>query len=174
MAAKNTTSSSSRVNYYNIAYGALSIKEKKVPEGYEEIKLSDLKTKSENVEKIDLRKKYYDIENGKEYHYRVFYSDITGNIQKIEKEEYDRGYQLRVTLKDSDGDTSILQTPFYGKVSSDFLNRLLNVNFENLLDFVPLVGPIFLSKQPSMLDFLVSFQHHILISGLDLDSLIYF
>lgn len=44
---------------------------------------------------------------------------------------------LKVTLHDQDGDESVLQTDFYGKVSADFLNRLLNVNPENELNFRP-------------------------------------
>lgn len=123
--------------YYNIAFGMLSANAKDAPEGYEKTSLSDIKSRRKKNENVDLRNKYYDKENGKDYPLRVFYTDIDGIIESVQKDEYDQGVSLKVTLHDEDGDESILQTDFYGKVSADFLNRLLNVNPENQLNFRP-------------------------------------
>lgn len=138
MAASNTGSNSTgRENYYNISYGMLSTNAKDAPEGYEEIALSHIKSERTKNENVDLRSKFYDTKNESKYPLRVFYTDISGVIESIEKDKYDKGITLKVTLHDSDGDSSILQTPFYGKVSADFLNRLLSVNPENELNFRP-------------------------------------
>lgn len=138
MAANSgATDSTGRKNYYNIAYGMLSTNAKDAPEGFEKISLAELKAKRQKNENVDLRRKYYDTENGKDYPLRVFYTDITGIIEGVEKDEYDQGVSLKVTLHDQDGDESILQTDFYGKVAADFLNRLINVNPANELNFRP-------------------------------------
>lgn len=138
MAANNGGSDSTgRKNYYNISYGMLSTNAKTAPEGYEKMALADIKSRRTKNENVDLRRKYYDTENGKDYPLRVFYTDIDGIIESVEKDEYDQGVSLKVTLHDEDGDESILQTDFYGKVCADFLNRLLNVNPEHQLNFRP-------------------------------------
>lgn len=129
--------STGRKNYYNIAYGMLSSNSKTAPEGYEKISLSEIKAKRQKNENVDLRSKYYDKENGKDYPLRVFYTDIDGIIDSIEKNEYSQGISLNVTLHDGDGDESVIQTDFYGKVSADFMNRLLSVNPSNSLNFRP-------------------------------------
>ena len=128
MAATAGNASSGRTNYYSISYGMLSTKQKEPLEGTEEIKQEELKSRTMAVENIDLRNKY--VKKTGDYPYQVFYSNIVGTIVNVEKDEYEQGINLRVTLNDEDGDESILQTKFYGKVSADFLNRLLNV--ENL------------------------------------------
>ena len=129
--------STGRKNYYNIAYGMLSTNAKTAPEGYEKTSLADIKSRRTKNENVDLRNKFYDTENGKDYPLRVFYTDIDGIIEGVERDEYSKGISLKVTLHDEDGDESILQTDFYGKVSADFLNRLLNANPENQLNFRP-------------------------------------
>lgn len=137
MAAHNDGGSSTgRTNYYNISYGMLSTKLKEIPEGYSEVKESELKSKTEKVENIDLRNKF--IEKTGDYPYACFYNSISGTVQSIEKDEYDKGISLKVTILDQDGDESILQSKFYGKTSADFLNRLANIkDFSNELSFNP-------------------------------------
>lgn len=138
MAANNGGSDSTgRKNYYNISYGMLSTNAKDAPDGYEEISLADIKSRRQKNENVDLRRRYYDTKNGKDYPLRVFYTDIDGIIESVEKNNYDKGVSLKVVLHDEDGDESILQTDFYGKVCADFLNRLLNVNPEHQLSFRP-------------------------------------
>ena len=137
MAANNGGSDSTgRQIYYSIAYGMLSTNLKEIPDGYEEIKESVLKAKTEKVENVDLRMKY--IEKTGNYPYKCFFNNISGEIQSIDKDVYDKGISLKVGILDQDGDSSILQTKFYGKTSADFLNRLLSVNnTEAMLDFTP-------------------------------------
>lgn len=138
MAANNGGSDSTgRKNYYNISYGMLSTNAKEAPEGYEAISITDIKSRRSKNENVDLRRKFYDTENGKDYPLRIFYTDITGIIESVEKDVYDKGISLKVTLHDKDGDESILQTDFYGKVCADFLNRLLSVNPANEINFRP-------------------------------------
>lgn len=138
MAANNGGSDSTgRKNYYNISYGMLSTNAKDAPEGYEEIPLAEIKSRRTKNENVDLRRKYYDSGKEGKYPLRVFYTDITGIIEGVERDDYDQGVSLKVTLHDQDGDESILQTDFYGKIAADFLNRLLNVNPENELNFRP-------------------------------------
>lgn len=123
--------------YYNVSYGMLSTNSKEAPEGYEKIALSEIKSRRTKNENVDLRSKYYDTENGKDYPLRVFYTDISGIVEDVQKEKFDKGTSLKVTLHDSDGDESIITTDFYGKISANFLNRLLNINPENELNFRP-------------------------------------
>lgn len=123
--AANTGSQGERKIYYNISYGMLSTKMKEFPEGYEEIKEAELKSKTQAVDNIDLRKKYI-VKSG-DYPYQCFYNNISGTIQNIEKESHSKGVTLKVDIVDQDGDNSTLQTKFYGKVASDFLNRLLSI-----------------------------------------------
>lgn len=138
MAANNGGSDSTgRKFYYNISYGMLSTNGKEAPEGYEKISLADIKSRRTKNENVDLRNRFYDTENGKDYPLRIFYTSIDGIIEGIEKDKYDKGTSLKITLHDQDGDESIIQTDFYGKVCADLLNRLLNVNQENQLNFRP-------------------------------------
>lgn len=131
------TNSTGRKNYYNLSYGMLSTNAKEAPEGFEKMSLSEIKSRRTKNENVDLRNKYYDSEKGGDYPLRVFYTDITGIIEGIEKDEYSQGVSLKVTLHDQDGDESILQTDFYGKIAADFLNRLLNVDPTKELNFRP-------------------------------------
>lgn len=126
MAANTEIASSGRTNYYKISYGMLSSNTKEVPEGYTEISESELKSKTQEVENIDLRSKYVDKKQG-DYPFKVFYPSIEGVIKTVEKEKYDKGVSLNVTILDKDGDTTVLQTKFYNKVASDFLNRLASI-----------------------------------------------
>ena len=138
MAANNGGSDSTgKKFYYSVSYGMLSTNAKEAPEGFEETTLSEIKSKRQKNENVDLRRKYYDTKNGKDYPLRVFYTDIDGFIEAVEKDKFDKGTSLKITLHDSDGDESVIQTDFYGKVCADFLNRLLNVNPENQLNFRP-------------------------------------
>lgn len=138
MAANSGGSDSTgRKYYYGIVYGMLATNAKEAPEGYKEVELSEIKSKRAKKEKFDLRNTYYDNDNGKDYPLRVFYTDIDGFIESVQKVKTPRGYSLEVTLHDSDGDESILTTDFYGKVATDFLNRLINVDYNNQLNFRP-------------------------------------
>tara|TARA_R110000868_G_scaffold74337_5_gene214941 strand:+ start:8386 stop:9168 length:783 start_codon:yes stop_codon:yes gene_type:complete len=138
MAANNGGSDSTgKKFYYNISYGMLCANGKEAPEGYEKMSLSDIKARRTKNENVDLRNKYYDTENGKDYPLRIFYTDISGLIESVEKDKFDRGTSLKVTLHDADGDESVINTDFYGKICANFLNRLLNVNQANELNFRP-------------------------------------
>lgn len=138
MAANSGGSDSTgRKNYYNIAYGMLCTNAKTAPDGYEEMPLASIKSKREKKENVDLRKKFYDTKNGKDFPLKVFYTDIDGIIDSLEKEKYSKGTALKVTLHDSDGDESVIQTDFYGKVSENLLNRLVNVQPNTEVNFRP-------------------------------------
>jgi len=138
MAANNGGSDSTgKKFYYNISYGMLCANGKDVPEGYEKISLADLKSRRTKNENVDLRNKYYDTENGKDYPLRIFYTDISGLIESVEKDKFAKGTSLKITLHDSDGDESVINTDFYGKICANLLNRLLGVNRENELNFRP-------------------------------------
>ncbi len=136
-ASTNTSSSTGRTIYYNISYGMLSTKMKEAPEGYTEVGEAELKSKTQAVENIDLRSKFIDKKNGKDYPFTVFFNDITGDIVSVEKDEYDKGISLKVTINDTDGDTCVLGTKFYGKTGSDFMNRLLALQNRNGIKFTP-------------------------------------
>jgi len=141
MAASNTggTGSGSR-HYYGVSYGKLSTKVKDIPEGYTEIVEADLKAKIQNVEQVDLRGKY--INKGKgDYPYQVFYDNLTGVITAQEKFENDNGINLNLTVIDSDGDTSIIQSKFYSKYTENLLNRLLNTEAGSEYTFTPYQMP---------------------------------
>jgi hypothetical protein len=136
MAANTGSESTGRKNYYGVAYGKLSTKVKDIPEGYSEITEADLKSKTQAVEQIDLRKKY--INKGKgDYPYQVFYDSITGVILEQEKFENDNGTSLNLTVLDKDGDTSIIQVKFYSKYNENLLNRLLNSDTTKEFTFFP-------------------------------------
>jgi hypothetical protein len=137
MAASNGPDSTGRKNYYGISYGMLGAMSKEAPEGYEIIELADIKSRRTKNENVDLRRKYYDTANGKDYPFKVFYTDITGIIESVEKDKYEKGTSLKLVLHDTDGDESIVQTDFYGKVCADLLNRLLSVNPASELNFRP-------------------------------------
>ena len=136
MGAQNTQTGTGRKNYYGVSYGKLSTKVKEVPQDYTEITEADLKSKTQAVEQIDLRKKY--INKGKgDYPYVVFYDSLTGNIVAQEKFENDNGTNLNLTILDTDGDESILQVKFYSKYSENLLNRLLNADTSKQITFFP-------------------------------------
>jgi hypothetical protein len=138
MAANNGGSDSTgKKFYYNVSYGMLVANGKESPEGYEKASLADIKSRRSKVENVDLRNKFYDTENGKDYPLRIFYTDISGIIEAVEKDKFAKGTSLKVTLHDSDGDESIINTDFYGKICANFLNRLLNVDRSNELNFRP-------------------------------------
>lgn len=137
MAAEQSGGNSTgRTIYYPISYGMLSTKEKEPLEGAEEISAEDLKAKTMAVENIDLRNRY--VKKDGDYPYQNFYSSISGTILSVEKDKYDKGTSLKVTIQDTDGDQSVLQVAFYGKVSADFLNRLSSLKtLEGVLAFSP-------------------------------------
>jgi len=137
--AANTQAGSSegRTIYYNISYGMLSTKVKEAPAGYTEVSEAELKSKTQAVENIDLRSKFINKNNGKDYPIVAFFNDITGNIVSVEKDEYDKGISLKVTIQDTDGDTCVLGTKFYGKTGSDFMNRLLALQGKTAIKFTP-------------------------------------
>lgn len=141
MAANNGGSTSTgRTIYYNVSYGALRANEKDAPEGYKEITLADIKSKRSKNENVDLRSSYYNSESGT-YPFRVFYTDISGVITSLAKEETKNGISLQLTLNDEEGDTSVIQVDFYNKISADLLNRLLSVEPANMLNFRPYAIP---------------------------------
>lgn len=122
MAAERGTTNSAQ-NYYSIAYGKFAARAKEPFEGTEEISQEELKSKTMKVENIDLRTKY--VKKDGDYPYQVFYSSLSGRILNVEKEEYEQGISLKVTIEDNDGELSTVTTKFYGKVSANLLNRLL-------------------------------------------------
>ena len=140
MAANTGSTNSGRRNYYNVSYGKISTKMKEVPQDFTEIAEADLKAKVQNVEQVDLRKKYVDKGTG-DYPYNVFFDSITGVIQAQEKHENDNGTNINLTILDTDGDTSILQVKFYSKYAENLLNRLLNTDTTKELTFFPYAIP---------------------------------
>ena len=136
--AANSGGSRTRKIYYNVSYGMLSTNAKTAPEGYEEISISELKSKRSKFENVDLRNKFIDTKNGKEYPLRVFYTDVTGVIQKVEKSKYTNGTSLSITILDTDGDECIIQSDFYGKEGINLMNRLISIpNEDQTLNFRP-------------------------------------
>lgn len=140
MAANTSSESTGKKNYYSVAYGKLTTSVKEVPEGYSEITEADLKSKTQAVEQIDLRKKYLNKGKG-DYPYKVFYDSLTGVITAQEKFENDNGTNLNLTVLDNDGDTSIVQIKFYSKYAENILNRLLNAPTNKELVFFPYAIP---------------------------------
>lgn len=140
MAANSSSESTGRKNYYGVAYGKLSTSVKEIPEGYSEITEADLKSKTQAVEQIDLRKKYLNKGKG-DYPYKVFYDSITGFIIDQEKFQNDNGTNLNLTILDTDGDTSIVQVKFYSKYNENLLNRLLNTDTNRQFTFFPYAIP---------------------------------
>ena len=134
MAANTSSTNGGRRNYYNVSYGKISTKMKEAPQDFTEIAEADLKAKVQNVEQVDLRKKYVNKGTG-DYPYNVFFDSITGVIQSQEKHENDNGTNLNLTILDTDGDTSILQVKFYSKYAENLLNRLLNTDTTKELTF---------------------------------------
>lgn len=140
MAANTGSESTGRKNYYGVAYGKLSTSVKDIPSDYTEITEADLKSKTQAVEQIDLRKKYLNKGSG-DYPYKIFFDSITGTIQSQEKFENDKGVSLNLTVLDTDGDTSIIQVKFYSKYNENLLNRLLNADTSKELTFFPYAIP---------------------------------
>lgn len=136
MAANNGSESTGRKLYYSVAYGKLSTTVKEVPTDYTEITEADLKSKTQAVEQIDLRKKYLDKGKG-DFPYKIFYDSITGTILAQEKFENDNGTNLNLTVLDTDGDTSIVQVKFYSKYNENLLNRLLNADTTKEITLFP-------------------------------------
>lgn len=136
MAAETMQQGSGRKNYYGVSYGKLSTRVKEIPQDYTEITEVDLKSKTQAVEQIDLRKKYVNKGKG-DYPYVVFYDSLTGNIISQERFENENGTNLNLTILDKDGDESILQLKFYSKYSENLLNRLLNTDCSNTMTFFP-------------------------------------
>mgnify|MGYP000874612706 CR=1 FL=1 len=140
MAANTGSTNNGKRNYYNVSYGKISTKQKEVPQDFTEIVESDLKSKVQAVEQVDLRKKYVNKATG-DYPFTVFYDSLTGVIQSQEKHENDNGTNLNLTILDTDGDTSILQVKFYSKYTENLLNRLLNVDTTKEFTFMPYAIP---------------------------------
>ena len=67
-------------NYYNFSYGKLSSKQKEIPNGFEEIKETDLKSKMDKVELIDLRNKNI---SGKDAENALVKAEITVNKNMV-------------------------------------------------------------------------------------------
>jgi len=135
MAATSQQSGTGRMNYYKIAYGNFSTKVKEAPEGYTVISEAELKSKTQAVENIDLRNRYVQKEG--DFPIQQFYSSIKGTIVSVEKDQYDKGTSLKVTITDTDDETSVLTTKFYGKTGADFMNRLLALQGKSNIDFTP-------------------------------------
>lgn len=140
MAANTGSESTGRKNYYGVAYGKLSTSVKEIPADYSEITEADLKSKTQAVEQIDLRKKYLNKGKG-DYPYKIFYDSITGTILEQEKFKNDQGTNLNLTVLDKDGDTSIVQVKFYSKYNENLLNRLLNADTTKEITFFPYAIP---------------------------------
>lgn len=141
MAASNSESTGSgRKNYYNFSYGKLSSKQKEIPTGFEEIKETDLKSKMDKVEAIDLRNKFVNKGTG-ERPYTVFNDNITGNIISFDKVKTDKGTNFVLEIIDTDGDASTLQCKFYGKYTENLLGRLLLTKPSDSVYFFPYAIP---------------------------------
>ncbi len=136
MAATTGSGTGGKKNYYNVSYGKISTKEKVIPEGFTEISETDLKSKTQAVEQVDLRRKYVNKGTG-ERPYSVFYDSLTGVIQSQEKIENDNGVSLNLHVLDKDGEYSILQVKFYSKYAENLLNRLLNTDAKQEFVFFP-------------------------------------
>lgn len=141
MAASNAENTGNgRKNYYNFSYGKLSSKQKEIPTGFEEIKETDLKSKMDKVEQIDLRNKYVNKGTG-ERPYTVFNDNITGIVVGFDKVKTDKGTNFVLEIIDSDGDASTLQCKFYGKYTENLLGRLVSVNPTDSIYFFPYAIP---------------------------------
>lgn len=141
MAASNAENTGSgRKNYYNFSYGKLSSKQKEIPLGFEEIKETDLKSKMDKVEQIDLRSKYVNKGTG-ERPYTVFNDNITGTIVGFDKVKTDKGTNFVLEIIDTDGDASTLQCKFYGKYTENLLGRLVLAQPTNSVYFFPYAIP---------------------------------
>lgn len=122
MAASNSNAGSGRRNFYSISYGKLSTRVKELPEGVTEITEEELKSATTKVENVDLRNKY--IEKTGDYPYSVFYDKIEGQIQSVNRNEFDQGVSLQIEILDSDNEVSTIQVRFYSKYAENLLNRL--------------------------------------------------
>jgi hypothetical protein len=141
MAASNSENTGSgRKNYYNFSYGKLSSKQKEIPNGFDEIKETDLKSKMDKVEQIDLRNKFINKGTG-ERPYVVFNDNITGTIQTFEQVKGDKGTNFVLGIVDTDGDTSNLQCKLYGKYTENLLNRLVLTSPNDSVYFFPYAIP---------------------------------
>lgn len=141
MAASNSESSGSgKRNFYNFSYGKLSSKQKEIPTNFEEIKETDLKSKMDKVEQIDLRNKYVNKGTG-ERPYTVFNDSITGTVTSFNKVKTDKGTNFVLEIVDTDGDNSTLQCKFYGKYTENLLSRLVQVNPTDSIYFFPYAIP---------------------------------
>lgn len=141
MAASNAENTGNgRKNYYNFSYGKLSSKQKEIPNGFEEIKETDLKSKMDKVEQIDLRNKYVNKGTG-ERPYTVFNDNITGVVVGFDKVKTDKGTNFVLEIVDTDGDTSTLQCKYYGKYTENLLNRLVSVSPKDSVYFFPYAIP---------------------------------
>ncbi len=141
MAASNSENSGSgKKNFYNFSYGKLTTKQREIPAGFEEIKETDLKSKMDKVEQVDLRNKYINKGSG-ERPYSVFYDNITGVITGFEVSQTDKGKNLVIEILDNDGDTSLLQCKLYGKYTENLLSRLVSVKPTDSIYFYPYAIP---------------------------------
>ena len=131
MGAKNFSGTSTgRVNYYGVSYGALSVRVKEIPEGYEEITTDELKSRSNRKEDIDLRERY--VTKSGDYPYSVFYQSIEGTIVGISKKEpQGMSKMLELEILDSDGETSYVSMNLYSKYTENLLNRLTSLESWN-------------------------------------------
>ena len=141
MAASNAENTGNgKKNYYNFSYGKLSSKQKEIPNGFEEIKETDLKSKMDKVEQIDLRNKYVNKGTG-ERPYTVFNDNITGVVVGFDKVKTDKGTNFVLEIVDTDGDSSTLQCKYYGKYTENLLGRLIAVNSQDSIYFFPYAIP---------------------------------
>lgn len=135
MAASNTNGNGKK-NYYNVSYGKLATRVKEVPENFTEIKENELKSMTQKVENIDLRNKFL-VKTG-DFPNVIFYDRLDGQIQSIQKNEFDKGTSLQIEVLDKDGETSYVQCKFYSKYTENILNRLCNIKSLSLdLSFTP-------------------------------------
>ena len=126
MAAQMFTGNQSQ-NFYTVSYGYLTSKVKEIPEGFSEISVEELKSKATNVENLDLRQKYVK-SSSENYPYAIFYDSISGRLDGLESEETNFGKVLKLSLTDSDGESSSVSMKFYSKYAENILNRLCNLD----------------------------------------------
>lgn len=121
MAANEFTGGSQ--NYYGIAYGYLSTKTNSLLNREVEMTEAELKSKTQNIEQLDLRKVYIK----KEDKFTIFYPSIEGVIRDVRTETNEHGTFLVIELLDKDLETSLVNTKLYNKYATNFLNRFLKL-----------------------------------------------
>ncbi len=136
MGANNFTGGSQ--NYYGVAYGYLSTKTNSNLGREVEFTEAELKSKTQNIEQLDLRKAFIK----KDEKYTIFFPSIEGLIKDLRKEKNEHGTFLVIELLDKDLETSLVTTKLHNKYSANFLNRFVNIiDISNKIRLAPYSMP---------------------------------